>query len=512
MLVRTMVAWCPDWPMTAAYQAAGCPPDVPVAVLERGRVMACSASARAAGVHRGIRTRDAQSRCPDLAVFPYDPAQDARAFEPVVSALEEMVPGVEIIRPGTCAVRSRGPSRYFGGDAQAGDAVTGQLADVGVLDCRIGVADGPFAAEQAARATSQVGGRVQVVSPGGSRQFLAPLPVTVLERPALTDLLRRLGLRTLGEFATLPAADVLARFGIDGALAHRLARGQDERAVVARPPPPELARVVAFAPPVDRTDQVAFSVRGAADEFVTGLAGEGLVCTAVRVEVSTESGGLLTRRWSHPRWFDAVAVVDRVRWQLEGARGAGELTSPVVQVRLSPDEVDAPGAYADGLWGGAPDEHIHRAVSRVQSMLGYQAVAVPVLGGGRAPADRQTMVPWGDRPTARWPAERSWPGSVLAPLPATVFPELRPAAVVSADGRTVGVDGRGILTAAPARFSPDGTTQSIAAWAGPWPVEERWWDDAAARRLARFQVVGVDGSAWLLVVEGGRWWTEASYD
>ena len=50
----------------------------------------------------------------------------------------------------------------------------------------------------------------------------------------------------------------------------------------------------------------------------------------------------------------------------------------------------------------------------------------------------------------------------------------------------------------------------MAAWAGPWPVEERWWDTDAARRLARFQVVGADGRAWLLVVQNGHWWTEAA--
>ena len=33
-----------------------------------------------------------------------------------------------------------------------------------------------------------------------------------------------------------------------------------------------------------------------------------------------------------------------------------------------------------------------------------------------------------------------------------------------------------------------------------------------ARAVARFQVVAVDGSAWLLMVEGGQWWVEARYE
>jgi protein ImuB len=52
----------------------------------------------------------------------------------------------------------------------------------------------------------------------------------------------------------------------------------------------------------------------------------------------------------------------------------------------------------------------------------------------------------------------------------------------------------------------------VVAWAGPWPLDERWWDPAAARRRARFQIVTADGLARLLTLEGGRWSVEATYD
>jgi len=52
----------------------------------------------------------------------------------------------------------------------------------------------------------------------------------------------------------------------------------------------------------------------------------------------------------------------------------------------------------------------------------------------------------------------------------------------------------------------------IDAWAGPWPIDELWWDSDQARQVARFQITGVDGSAWLLIIENDQWWTEARYD
>jgi protein ImuB len=42
-------------------------------------------------------------------------------------------------------------------------------------------------------------------------------------------------------------------------------------------------------------------------------------------------------------------------------------------------------------------------------------------------------------------------------------------------------------------------------------VEERWWDAATARRLARLHVTTDDGAAWLVAREAGRWWAEAAY-
>jgi protein ImuB len=519
---RTMVVWCPDWPVVAAAGETEVG-DKPVAVIDKGVVFACSASARLEGVRRGQRIREAQSRCPDLVVLPYDPLVSSRAFEPVVAAIEAIVPGVDVIRPGACALRARGPSRYFGGERQAAEEIARRLRRLGLPDHRlstprIGVADGPFAAEQAARATTP-DEQVTVVTAGQAARFLSGQPVSVLGQPELAGLLSRLGLHTLGDFASLSSSDVLSRFGPLGAHAHRLAGGGDTRPVVARTPPPELTRWVEFDDPLERVDQIVFGVRKDADAFAAALASEGMVCTTVRIEVVAEDGPGSARRWLHPRWFDAADLVDRVRWQLQGdGRTDVGLTSPVVRVGLIPEEVDSIGAHADALWGNGPDEAVHRALSRVQSILGHGAVVSAVVGGGRGPADRQTLVPWGDRPAPRWSDDAPWVGRLPHPAPNTIYPEPLPAVVVTADRRVVGMDDRGMLTGEPAMFCPTGRPrggsdlQPIDVWAGPWPVSERWWDEGASRRLARFQVVGADGSAWLLVVDDGQWWTEACYD
>ena len=529
---RALVVWCPDWPVHAALFAAELPADDPAAVFDRGLVLASTAAARLEGVRRGMRLREAQSRCPDLVALTYDEPADARAFEPIVAAVDQISPGVSVVRPGTCVVRAKGPSRYYGGEEQAAAVIAEHLVGLGVPDCRFGVADGAFAAEQAAR-SAEVQTAV-IVPTGRSARFLRDLPVDLLGDPELVSLLKRLGLRTLGSFAGLSATDVLARFGSPGLLAHRLATGSDTRPLTLRRPAPELECGIDFEPPLEQVDPVAFSVRATAERFVAGLSAQGLVCTTVRIEVTSDALELHERQWLHPRWFDAVDLVDRVRWQLQGsvrsrtpAKGGhgapggqggpdepgGSLTAPVTRVHFVPVDIASVGDHADGLWGGGPDERIHRAMSRMQSMLGHDAVVSTVVSGGRSPAERQTRVPWGDPPTPARRYDLPWPGSLPPPAPATVYAQARPAVVLGETGQSIAINDRGVLTGTLTRFSPDGAPpRPVQAWAGPWPVEERWWDDAAARQVARFQVVDVEGSAWLLLVENGTWWVEARYD
>ena len=153
-----------------------------------------------------------------------------------------------------------------------------------------------------------------------------------------------------------------------------------------------------------------------------------------------------------------------------------------------------------------------RAALRVQAMLGHEAVLRPVLGGGRNVTDQVTPIPFGEKEEPRLPAGRPWPGRVMGAAPGLVFPAARAAEVTDHNGRVVTVSGRCAVSAAPARLAVRGEPpRRVTGWVGPWPLAERWWDPAAARRRARFQLATDDGRAWLAVVQDGRWLVEAGY-
>lgn len=546
--VRTLAVWCADWPTVAV----GRPPGKPVVVLQANRVVAASPGARAQGVTPGLRVREAQARCPSVETHERDVEREARAFEVVVSALEQFAPRIEVAEPGRCAVPTRGPSRYHGGDrALAGKVLervrtelAAHLGD-GRVPCAVGVAvaDGPRAAAIAAEeAALHDGGRRPLVVPrGATAELLSGLPVERLAGgraaadPALdelTSVLRRLGLRTVGRFAALGRPDVAARFGTLGIELHRLARGEEVEPPDVAEPPADLRVTAAVDPPADRVDRAAFIAKALADSLHAELAGRGLACTRVRVTAETEAGDRIERLWRHEGALGAADIAQRVRWQLDGwlstGRSLGRCTGGVSCLELAPDQVVADTGLQLGFWGGASEagERAVRALARVQALVGAEAVLVPEWQGGRAPGEQYRLVPFdtvphptggGGRPRRD---EAPWPGRLPTPAPAVVWAAPLPAEVVDEEGRRVGVGGRGTISAPPRRCRVRGGEWStVRAWAGPWCVEERWWDPIAHRRRARLQVVLGEpgahpstGAAHVLALEAGQWWLEATYD
>ena len=415
--------------------------------------------------HSGRVDRVVVVRCPALT----DEDEDGtvlRQFIAVIEAVETFCPWVSVVRAGVCSLPARGPARYFGGEERLvrlireGVEATGALAEVGV-------ADGLFAALLAASAGAVV---PEAATPG----FLAPLPVAALGNAELADLLVRLGIRTLDAFAALPEPHVVGRFGADGVVCHRVAGGRSGELEGLRDP--------------------------AAGRRVARERGRARVPARAGARSDTAGDGT----------------------------GRGDTESTGERAR----EV--------GFWGGASDadQRAARSLTAVQSILGPAGVVTARLQGGRTPGEQARFVTWntGEEGDGRGggrgghsgrtdgvaaggtTAVAPWPGQIPPPAPALVHLSPLPAELVSSGGEPVRVSGRGLLSAPPARLSVDGNPwEPVAAWAGPWPSDERWWS-RSRRRGARLQVVSpavaeemAGEVARLLVAERGRWWVEATY-
>ena len=161
-------------------------------------------------------------------------------------------------------------------------------------------------------------------------------------------------------------------------------------------------------------------------------------------------------RCAEPLTEDATA--DRVRWQLDGwlsnrVRRTGP-TAPVTLLRLQAVEVVSAEALQLPLWGGLGEEdrlRARRALVRVQGLLGPEAVQVPVLSGGRGPAERITLTPLGDEPVPQADPRQPWPGQLPEPSPAVLLDD--PVELLDAQGNPIRVTSRGMFSADPARLT-----------------------------------------------------------
>ncbi|ODQ84889.1 DNA polymerase Y family protein [Mycolicibacterium holsaticum] len=512
-----------DWPAVAAAAAAGLPPTAPIAVTLANRVIACSASARSAGVRRGLRRRESQARCPELHVVTADPGRDARHFEDVTAAVDDLVPRAEVLRPGLLVLAVRGAARYFGSEQAAAQRLIDAVAAAGA-ECQVGIADQLPTAVFAARA-----GRI--VEPGEDARFLSPLSIRQLAaepslaapgRQDLADLLWRMGIRSIGQFAALSRSDVASRFGADGVVAHRFARGEPDRGPSGAEPATGLDAVMDCDPPIDRVDAAAFAGRSLAADLHRTLESSGVGCTRLAIHAVTANGEELERVWRCAEPLTEDATADRVRWQLDGwlnKRNPDDRpTAPVTTIRLCPVEVVSAEALQLPLWGppAKMTDSAYRALVRVQGLLGPEAVQMPMLSGGRGPAERIRFTPLGDEPVPRADPRQPWPGQLPEPSPTVLLDD--PVELVDADGNPVRVTARGLFSTDPSRLvaGKKGRDGRLAWWAGPWSVDERWWDPqrAKAGRTARAQVLldTEPAQALLLCYRQRRWYLEGIYE
>ncbi len=506
---RTGAVMCPDWPVVAALSESDSAAAAPAAVMKGHRVVGVSVSARSQGVQVGMRQRDAQAACPELVLLEHDPGRDTRLFEPIIAAVEDLIAGVAVIRPGLAVFAASSPVRYFGSEDAVAERLLDNIAAMTDVEAFVGFAEGIFAAAIAAI-------RQATVPPGQTRAFLADRDIAVLGMPQLISVLRRCGIHTLGAIATLPEQAVVTRFGAEGVVAYRLATAAQETQIVARAPETVLEVRMELDPPADRIQYATAAIHTAAERFHNQVHGRGLVCTVLRIDATT-TGEQLSRAWRADDVFNQGQVATRLRWQLEAwLTSSTRPTAGISVLALLAEQVAPASSRQLGLWGDTGDKHTRAAaaIDRVQDLLGIAAVTTAAPAGGRLPWDQTRHVVWRDEPAAGDRTGAPWPDRVPAPIQTFLSPI--PVALRDCDGAEVQISSRHLISAAPSILHrPNMPEVSIIGWAGPWAMYENWWEPTENRHGAWAQIVVTDSpgvESALLLFYDRRWWLVGCYD
>lgn len=499
------------------------PPDEPVLVADE-RVTGASGDVLAAGVTPGMPRREAEALAPFATVLDRDIGEETRRFEPVVAAVEEVVPKVEVVSPGLLFVPVAGAVRYYGSEQalveKIDEALCDHFARVNTSEASAGgseqserrgvapphsgdlpphsygIADGPFAARWAA-ATARAGEPNIVTDTGG---FLAGLDLATLRESMggeeMIDTFRWLGMATLGDLAGLPRETLASRFGVPGLTAHRLASGED-RAVDPRGIPPDLAVEMSFEDPLETLDAVAFAGRDLTERLLQRLRSAGVAPHTVTITARAAGGPGRSRVWRSADPFTERALNERIWWQLRAWVETSGVPGGIVGLRIAPDDLSGEGRQLSLLTDESSAVEAERALARAQAMLGPDSVLQARAQGGRMPAERVAWSRWGESEnSAERDSEAPWPGATPSPSPALVPSRLDPIEVEWDGGM-------------PARVRLGSRWEPVLTWSGPWRLSGRWW--AGERDADRYQIVTSVG-AFLCVVAEGRAYLAGVYD
>jgi nucleotidyltransferase/DNA polymerase involved in DNA repair len=349
-----------------------------------------TAAAEAAGVRAGMRLGEALATCPELVLVDPDPATVEREWEGVLRRLEDAGLAVEALDPGVVVFETRGVERLYGGVAAA---LQRALAAVGTAwDPRAGAAGRRFAALAAASVARP--GQVLVVEGKEERDFLAPLPLTLLPLPRERYAeLEGLGVRRLGELAALPGGAVAERLGPEGHRAWALARGGDRRRVRGRTPAAELAEALIFPEAVANELTLRRALVALLDRLLARPDRAGRPFRKVAIAARLVGGG---------SWRRTVTLRDATaeRSRLRAALGPKlvELPGPAVELRLEAVQLAEHAGTQLALVEPAGSElggRLREGLRQVKASTGTGSVCavVEVAPWSRIPEARALVVP-----------------------------------------------------------------------------------------------------------------------
>jgi protein ImuB len=558
-MTRIACLFIPLFPLAARLRAEPELAGEAVTVCEgngsAARVVGASRPARTSGVRSGMSLAQARGILPSLIARGRDVSSEASAHEALLETATGLSPRIEDAAPDLVFTDVSGMERLY--DGPSGEHEMGQAAivaaDILDLPVRVGIASNKLAARVAARMPDSP----KVVPAGEEARFLAPLPLDHLSLDRrIMDTLRRWGLRTLGEFARLPADRTASRLGPAGAAAHRAARGIDASPLAPYHPPSTLNEGMELEWPVITVDPLLYALRQSLERTRKRLEREDLACALLELELGLEPEGAEHRRIRLPaptRDVDALLALTRLELESKPPRAA-------VISFIAVTHPDRPRRGQLGLFG-APDIHPDKlagTLAHLAARIGPNRVGSPRTVDGYLP-ERYGTAPFDPPPSPRLrQPPRQGRGLLVVrvlrpPVPVEVITEednfgfrisdfgfpptprgagtaerytTQEQSLSVAEGERVEIQNLklktqnsellGSLRLISVASEPGATPRIqglVRVAAGPWTLEEGWWNDKPVER--DYWDLELSGGGLYRVYRDrktGNWFADGMYD
>ncbi len=396
----------------------------------------------------------------------------------------------------------------------------------------------PRDTHQGPQTRRQVRGRVQV--PRGSRTADAAARTRATQA---LDVLRRWGIRTLGQYAALPAAELSARLGPLGPRWQRAACGHDMSPLVPLVDDEPFEASLALEWPVEGLEPLSFVLGRVLEPLAARLerADRGAAVLHTELHLTTREQHVRTLQLPAPM-RDPKTLRTLILLDLESHPPSAAIDRVVVRVEPTPGRI----VQWSLLERAQPSpEQVSTLLARLSALMGESHVGSPQLVDSWRPGafamkafalrDQGHRVDTKDRQARAEDEQRDGvtvledavPSGVTAARPGPQSPVPSPCSVafrrfrLPVPARVTVHDGR------PVRLTPDRRGISggaVVDCAGPWRTSGHWWDDPAtttpsprtATRWDRdeWDVVLADGVSCRVFLERevGQWFIDGTFD
>lgn len=439
------------------------------------RVLAASRSGRRSGIEPGMTLPQARALVPRAIARPRDRESERSAQEALLEVADSFSPRVEDAGDGMAYVDIEGIPALAAARTEhvLGQEMVASVRKAG-LPSRVGIAS----ARLAARVAAGLSDSPCVVTAGEEAAFLSPLPLARLAPELeIAATLERWGVRSIGDFAKLPAGEVESRLGFAGRDLHVAARGIDPTPLEPRLPALDLSEGMELEWPLVSLEPFLFVGNAALERLTRRLDAQGLACRRLELTLRLDPEGCDARAMSLPApTRDVKTLLTLMRLELE-ARPPG---APVVAFTFSAHP-DSPRRAQLSLFGPpalSPDR-LATTIARLASLLGADRIGSPRSVDGHRPERFATSGFEPPPPPEISRAPRAGRGLLAVRV-------LRPAVELE-----VKIDEKNFERSHPVSLksvSPLSAERgaeiagAIRVAAGPWSMEEGWWTGEPAAR------------------------------
>ena len=469
----------------------------PVVILEgtppNESVCAMNAHALRRGAARGMTRLDAES-VPGLHLLARSPESEAAAREIVLERAAQFAPRIEEVSKATACgfvLDIAGTERLFGEPAQLARRLRDELSAAG-FRASIAVSTNFDTARIKASAIRGTA----IIADGAEAVALANLPVNALGlEEEHRETFAVWGIRTLGELAALPEADLIARMGQHAQKLRAAAWGALPHMFQPIEPEFVLREFIAFEEAVESMDSLLFIGARMIDALVERAANRALALSRLHVRMKLDGGATheLAMRPAIPS-ADRKFLLKLLHLEI-AAHPPG---AAVLNLEMSAEAAQSSLVQLGLFTPQTPEpSRLDITLARLRAIVGEDRVGSPALEDSHEPGSFR-MEPFAVKTLARTESGSCTRASLRRlrpPVPVRVF----------------------LNDAEPAAFASRDYQFEISAAYGPWRTCGSWWS-SGEWDIAEWDVLTMrsDGATMMCLLVhdqiNGAWQLEAMYD